>query len=49
MQASAGYDELADNVEGWIDERALMDEEEREALDASVMPIQLGLTKVSLM
>jgi hypothetical protein len=46
-QANSGDDELADNVEGWIDERDLMDEEEREALDASVMPVRLGLTKVS--
>ena len=47
-EAGSGDDDLADNVEGWIDERVLMDEEERGALDASVMPVRLALTKVSL-
>jgi hypothetical protein len=45
-QAAAGDDELEDNTEGWVDERTLMDEEEREKLDASVQPVRLVLTKV---
>jgi hypothetical protein len=48
-QANSSDDELADNVEGWIDERDLMDEGEREALAASVMPVRLGLTKINVM
>ena len=35
-----------DNVEGWIDERTLMTQEEVEELDASVEPLCLLLTKV---
>lgn len=38
-QASGGDDELVDNVDGWINEQDLMDEEEQQALDASVMPV----------
>lgn len=37
----------ADNVEGWIDERTLMSQEEVEKLDESVEPLRLLLTKVS--
>jgi hypothetical protein len=37
----------ADNVEGWIDERTLMTQEEVEKLDESVEPLRLLLTKVS--
>jgi len=48
-QAGGSDDEMVDNVEGWIDERELMDEEEKQALDASVMPVRLVLTKVRLM
>ena len=36
-----------DNVEGWIDERELMTEEELEELDESVEPLRLLLMKVS--
>ena len=35
-----------DNVEGWIDERTLMDEDELETLEESVMPVRALLTKV---
>lgn len=48
-QASGGDDELVDNVEGWIDKRDLIDEEEQQALGTSVMPVRLVLTKVRLM
>jgi hypothetical protein len=43
-----GEDE-ADNVEGWIDERTLMTQEEVEKLDESVEPLRLLLMKVKLM
>ena len=35
-----------DNIEGWIDERTLMDEEELEMLEESVKPVRALLTKV---
>jgi hypothetical protein len=41
-----GEDE-ANNIEGWIDERTLMTQEEVEKLDESVEPLRLLLTKVS--
>jgi hypothetical protein len=44
-EGDEGEDE-DDNVEGWIDERTLMTQEEVEALDASVEPLRLLLTKV---
>lgn len=37
---------LDDSVEGWIDERGEMSEEELEELDACVLPIRTLLTKV---
>jgi len=37
-----------DSVEGWIDERMLMTEEELSELDESVGPVRLLLTKVCL-
>ena len=37
-----------DNIEGWIDERVLMTEEELDKLDESVLPVRLLLTKVLL-
>jgi hypothetical protein len=37
----------SDNVEGWVDKRELMTEEELEELDESVEPIRLLLMKVS--
>jgi hypothetical protein len=40
-------EEEDDNVEGWIDERLLMTEQEVEKLDESVAPLRLLLTKVS--
>lgn len=46
-QAVAGDDELEDNLEGWIDERDLMNEDDRDMLDASVQPVRLVLTKVN--
>jgi hypothetical protein len=39
-------DDDDDNTEGWIDERELMTEDEREELDESVEPLKLMLTKV---
>jgi hypothetical protein len=36
-----------DNVEGWIDERTLMTEDQVKKLDESVEPLRLLLTKVS--
>ena len=41
-------DEDDDNVDGWIDERANMTDEEKEELDEAVQPIRLVLTKVGL-
>ena len=41
-------DEDDDNVDGWIDERANMTDEEKEELDEAVQPIRLVLTKVFL-
>jgi hypothetical protein len=35
-----------DNVEGWIDERTLLDDEDLEELEKSVEPVRLLLTKV---
>ena len=35
-----------DNVEGWVDERTLLDDEDLEELDKSVEPVRLVLTKV---
>jgi hypothetical protein len=40
-------DEDDDNEEGWIDERELMSEWERDELDESVQPVRLLLIKVS--
>ena len=36
-----------DNIEGWIDERTLMDDDDLEDLDQSVKPVRVLLTKVS--
>lgn len=36
-----------DNVEGWVDEREMMDMGELEELEASVQPVRLLLTKVT--
>ena len=35
-----------DNIEGWIDERTLMDEEDLNTLEESVDPVRVLLTKV---
>ena len=35
-----------DNIEGWVDEHTLMDEEELEELEESVEPVRVLLTKV---
>jgi len=35
-----------DNVEGWIDERTLLDEDDLEDLEKSVEPVRVLLTKV---
>jgi hypothetical protein len=40
-------DEKNDNVEGWIDEMALLSDEEQTALHKKVGPVQLVLVKVS--
>jgi hypothetical protein len=48
FEREEGEDGEDDNVEGWIDERTLMMEEELEKLDESVEPLRLLLTKVSL-
>ena len=40
-------DDDDDNLEGWIDERGVLTEEERKGLDDSVKPVRLVLTKVS--
>ena len=40
-------DDDDDNLEGWIDERGALTEEERKGLDDSVKPVWLVLTKVS--
>ena len=45
-QAAAGDDELEDNIDGWVDEQTLMNEEDKQKLDASVQPVRLVLTKV---
>jgi hypothetical protein len=42
-----GEDEEDDNMEGWVDEHALMTEEEVDELDESVAPVRLLLTKVT--
>jgi hypothetical protein len=47
FEEEAGDDCESDNVEGWIDERELMTEEELEKLDESCEPLRLLLTKVS--
>lgn len=36
-----------DNVEGWINERSTMSEEELKELDESLQPVRFLLTKVS--
>lgn len=41
-----GTDEEPDNIEGWIDERLSMTEEELDTLDKSVQPVRALLTKV---
>jgi hypothetical protein len=43
-----GDDEDDDDIDGWIDEHADMCKEDLEALDASVQPVCLVLTKVSV-
>jgi hypothetical protein len=40
-------DDEDDNEDGWVDERELMSEWEKEELDESVQPLRLLLTKVS--
>ena len=47
FEREEGEDGEDDNVEGWIDERTLMTEEELEKLDESVELLRLLLTKVS--
>jgi hypothetical protein len=47
FEREEGEDGEDDNVEGWIDERTLMTEEELEKLDESVEPLRLLLTNVS--
>ena len=45
---SEGEDEVEDdNVEGWIDEREVMSEEQLEELEAGIRPIRVLLIKVS--
>src|SRR5882762_8692376 len=48
-QAGAGDkdDDKNDDVEGWVDEMALLSEEERAALRENVGPVRLVLMKVS--
>jgi hypothetical protein len=36
-----------DNLEGWVDERTLMDEDDLDELEGSVKPVRVLLTKVS--
>jgi hypothetical protein len=44
-----GEENEDDNVEGWIDECLLMTDVELDELDDSIEPVQLLLTKVSLL
>src|SRR5580700_255965 len=48
MVAEGGLDndEDADDVEGWVNEMALLSEEESEELRANVQPVRLMLVKV---
>jgi hypothetical protein len=39
-------DELENSTEGWVDERDLMSEDERDELDKSVLPVRLAILKV---
>jgi hypothetical protein len=43
---SASIEDEIDNLEGWIDEREEMTEEEKDELDESVRPMRTMLTKV---
>jgi hypothetical protein len=47
LARSEGEEAEDDNVEGWIDERTLMTEDELEELEESVEPLRLLLTKAS--
>jgi len=47
-QGAGGDGEDNNNVEGWVDETALMSMEEREELCEKVQPVRLVLVKVSL-
>jgi hypothetical protein len=48
ITVSAGEDEVADDdVEGWVDEREDMTEDELKELADSVQPVRLLLTKVT--
>lgn len=50
IESRDGEDGVAgedDNVEGWIDERTLLDEEDLDELEKRVEPVRLLLTKVS--
>ena len=44
---TAGDDEDDDNVEGWVDKREGMSEDDLEDLEARIQPIRLLLIKVS--
>lgn len=45
-QKSSDSDQDEDNMDGWIDERDLLTDSERDELDESVDPLRLMLTKV---
>jgi hypothetical protein len=48
ISAKEGEEGEDDNMEGWIDEREEMSEEQMEELEAHIEPIQLLLIKVSI-
>jgi len=48
-ETGAGHedDDETDNVEGWVDEMALLSDEERAELHENIGPVRLVLVKVS--
>lgn len=39
-------EDLENSTEGWVDERALLSDAERDELDAGVLPVRLAIVKV---
>ena len=49
QQLNGEEEATKDNIEGWVDEEAILNEEEKESLSESILPVRVVIVKVCLM